>query len=105
MSNQWSMSDASRIQSSTARSGRDMSSRGFAARAQSAAARNDNARASGTTTTTPAPPPPTTLEGSGTRTPTTSTFSYQQSRLGPSIRLYMLYLQYAVGYHPWSFAS
>ncbi|KAI0815578.1 hypothetical protein GGR55DRAFT_629398 [Xylaria sp. FL0064] len=37
-------SDASRIQSSQARGGGDMSSDGFAARAQSAGARNDNAQ-------------------------------------------------------------
>ncbi|KAH7312711.1 hypothetical protein B0I35DRAFT_437571 [Stachybotrys elegans] len=35
--------DASRIQSSQAKSGGDMSSGGFAARAQSAGARNENA--------------------------------------------------------------
>ncbi|KAI1351212.1 hypothetical protein F5Y01DRAFT_325549 [Xylaria sp. FL0043] len=37
-------SDASRIQASQARGGGDMSSGGFAARAQSAGARNDNAQ-------------------------------------------------------------
>ncbi|KAJ4394845.1 hypothetical protein N0V93_004065 [Gnomoniopsis smithogilvyi] len=40
---QMSQADASRIQSSNAKSGGDMSSGGFAARAQSAAAHNANA--------------------------------------------------------------
>ncbi|CAK7199183.1 hypothetical protein SEUCBS139899_001856 [Sporothrix eucalyptigena] len=42
MPNQMSQSDASRIQSTQAKAGRDMSSGGFAARAQSAAANNAN---------------------------------------------------------------
>ncbi|KAI1341376.1 hypothetical protein F5Y15DRAFT_354760 [Xylariaceae sp. FL0016] len=40
---QMTPADASRIQSSNAKSGGDMSSGGFAARAQAAGARNDNA--------------------------------------------------------------
>ncbi|KIH94379.1 hypothetical protein SPBR_09228 [Sporothrix brasiliensis 5110] len=40
--NQMTSGDSSRIQSSQARSGKDMSSGGFAARAQSAAATNTN---------------------------------------------------------------
>ncbi|KAF2019150.1 hypothetical protein BU24DRAFT_418759 [Aaosphaeria arxii CBS 175.79] len=44
-SNPMTGDDASRIQSQQAKSGGDMSSGGFSARAQSAAARNDNANA------------------------------------------------------------
>ncbi|KLO06076.1 hypothetical protein SCHPADRAFT_910585 [Schizopora paradoxa] len=46
-------SDASRIQSSQAKAGRDMSPRGFAARAQSAGARNANTGAPGARTSSP----------------------------------------------------
>ncbi|KAK5192975.1 hypothetical protein LTR99_010658 [Exophiala xenobiotica] len=46
MSNQMTKSDAARIQSSQAKSGGDMSSSGFPARAQGAADRNANANAS-----------------------------------------------------------
>ncbi|KAK7894443.1 hypothetical protein LTR67_006204 [Exophiala xenobiotica] len=46
MSNQMTKSDAARIQSSQAKSGGDMSSSGFPARAQGAADRNANATAS-----------------------------------------------------------
>ncbi|PYI10958.1 hypothetical protein BO78DRAFT_393488 [Aspergillus sclerotiicarbonarius CBS 121057] len=45
-SHQMSKSDASRIQSTQAQAGKDMSSGGFAARAQSAADRNANNAAS-----------------------------------------------------------
>ncbi|GKZ24991.1 hypothetical protein AbraIFM66951_000465 [Aspergillus brasiliensis] len=48
-SNQMNKSDASRIQSSQAQGGKDMSSGGFAARAQAAADRNANVPASNTT--------------------------------------------------------
>ncbi|PYH71856.1 uncharacterized protein BO88DRAFT_403153 [Aspergillus vadensis CBS 113365] len=47
-SNQMSKSDASRIQSTQAQGGKDMSSGGFAARAQGAADRNANVAASST---------------------------------------------------------
>ncbi|GKZ79988.1 hypothetical protein AnigIFM56816_004197 [Aspergillus niger] len=47
-SNQTTKSDASRIQSSQARGGKDMSSGGFAARAQAAADRNANVASSKT---------------------------------------------------------
>ncbi|KAJ9495747.1 hypothetical protein H2202_008790 [Exophiala xenobiotica] len=46
MSNQMTKSDAARIQCSQAKSGGDMSSSGFPARAQGAADRNANANAS-----------------------------------------------------------
>ncbi|KAK5212296.1 hypothetical protein LTR47_007155 [Exophiala xenobiotica] len=46
MSDQMTKSDAARIQSSQAKSGGDMSSSGFPARAQGAADRNANANAS-----------------------------------------------------------
>ncbi|KAK1253032.1 hypothetical protein MKX08_004219 [Trichoderma sp. CBMAI-0020] len=46
MPNEMSKSDSSRIQSTQAQGGKDMSSGGFAARAQSAADRSQNAAAS-----------------------------------------------------------
>ncbi|KAG6033453.1 hypothetical protein E4U40_005312 [Claviceps sp. LM458 group G5] len=48
--------DASRIQSSQAKNGGDMSSGGFAARAQSGAAANANAQGNTGQTTSGAPP-------------------------------------------------
>ncbi|KAK1595110.1 uncharacterized protein LY79DRAFT_668305 [Colletotrichum navitas] len=47
MSGKMTKSDASRIQSAQAQGGKDMSSGGFAARAQSAGDRNANANAGG----------------------------------------------------------
>ncbi|KAF2086178.1 hypothetical protein K490DRAFT_67099 [Saccharata proteae CBS 121410] len=46
-SNPMTPSDASRIQSANAKSGQDMGSGGFAARAQGAGARNENSGSAG----------------------------------------------------------